>query len=228
MSQEMIKQMTNDTTELHIVKVLDNKLISSSSRILSFKKEFSFHAGQVIGITNSPLIPPRLYSISSSIKDAKIEILYKVVHQGKLTPALDRLKKGDTLFITPPFGKFIASRVPSCYVATGTGLAPFLSMIRSGIGNCRKLLHGSRETEDFYEADYLKNQLGKNYIQCYSGLEEFIGFRGRVTDYLNEASDLNKVDKYYLCGSAEMVVEARELLIGKGIPFQNILSEIYF
>lgn len=220
--------MAYDNTDLHIVKVLDNKSISNSSRVLSFKKEFSFHAGQVIGITTSTLIPTRLYSISSSVKNDNIEILYKIIQEGRLTPSLARLKKGDILFVTPPFGKFIASSVPSYYVATGTGLAPFLSMIRSGFGSGNKLLHGSRKTEDFYEASYLKNQLGKNYIQCYSGLEEFIGFRGRVTDYLNEASGLNKMDKYYLCGQAEMVVETRELLIRKGIPFQNILSEIYF
>lgn len=34
--------------------------------------------------------------------------------------------------------------------------------------------------------------------------------------------------KYYLCGSADMVVEARDILISKGIPFGNIISEIYF
>ena len=34
--------------------------------------------------------------------------------------------------------------------------------------------------------------------------------------------------KYYLCGSAEMVVEIRDILIEKGIPFDRIISEIYF
>jgi ferredoxin--NADP+ reductase len=33
---------------------------------------------------------------------------------------------------------------------------------------------------------------------------------------------------YYLCGKALMVVEVRDLLISRGIPFENILSEIYF
>ena len=36
------------------------------------------------------------------------------------------------------------------------------------------------------------------------------------------------VQKYYLCGSAEMVVECREILLGKGIAFSNIVAEIYF
>ena len=39
---------------------------------------------------------------------------------------------------------------------------------------------------------------------------------------------LDPVLKYYLCGSAEMVVDTRDILIEKGIPFENIVSEIYF
>lgn len=33
---------------------------------------------------------------------------------------------------------------------------------------------------------------------------------------------------YYLCGGGMMVIDVRDLLIEKGIPFGNILSEIYF
>jgi len=40
--------------------------------------------------------------------------------------------------------------------------------------------------------------------------------------------DLPEDQKYYLCGSAEMVVECREILISKGIAFSNIVAEIYF
>jgi ferredoxin--NADP+ reductase len=34
--------------------------------------------------------------------------------------------------------------------------------------------------------------------------------------------------KYYLCGSAEMVVDVRDILIAKGIPYEQIFAEIYF
>ena len=49
-----------------------------------------------------------------------------------------------------------------------------------------------------------------------------------VSSYLVEQTDLDPDLKYYLCGSAEMVVETRDILIGKGIPFGQIISEIYF
>jgi len=40
--------------------------------------------------------------------------------------------------------------------------------------------------------------------------------------------DLATDNRYYLCGSAEMVVQVRDILISKDIPFQNIVSETYF
>jgi ferredoxin--NADP+ reductase len=220
--------MANENTELLKVKIQSNQIISSTSYILRFKKVFPFQAGQVIGITTSPVIPPRLYSISNAEDDENIEILYKFIKEGKLTPQLKSLNQGDWLYITPPFGKFIACKDPSYFVATGTGIAPFLSMMRSGYTNCKKLLHGSRTIEDLYETDYLRSLLGDNYVQCYTGTEKHVGFNGRVTAYINNTFNLDPKDKYYLCGSAEMVVETREVLISKGIPFQNILSEIYF
>ena len=220
--------MINEIAELIEVKVLANDLISSSSGVLSFKKVFSFLSGQVTGITISPVIPPRLYSISSAEKDERIEILYKVIPGGELTPGIKNLRPGDRLYLTLPFGKFISENSPSYFIATGTGLAPYLSMLRSGYGDCKILLHGSRTIEDFYEADYLRSVLENNYIQCYTGKEKYSGFKGRVTAYINVASGLDPDYKYYLCGNAEMVVETREVLISKGIPFQNILSEIYF
>jgi ferredoxin--NADP+ reductase len=35
-------------------------------------------------------------------------------------------------------------------------------------------------------------------------------------------------ENYYLCGSSEMVVETRDILVDKGVPFGNIIAEIYF
>jgi ferredoxin/flavodoxin---NADP+ reductase len=70
--------------------------------------------------------------------------------------------------------------------------------------------------------------LGRNYIRCYSGQEKSDFILGRVAKYLNSIENLPIDNKYYLCGSAEMVVEIRELLIDKGIPFQNTIAEIFF
>jgi ferredoxin/flavodoxin---NADP+ reductase len=64
------------------------------------------------------------------------------------------------------------------------------------------------------------------YSIC-SGKNEEV-YHGRVTDYLKTVAHLPEDYKYYLCGRAEMVVEARDILIARGIPFNSIISEIYF
>lgn len=51
---------------------------------------------------------------------------------------------------------------------------------------------------------------------------------GRLTNYIEYLLDFQQTENYYLCGSAEMVVDVRNLLIGKGVPFNNIITEIYF
>ena len=220
--------MTNSVENLKITKVLKIERISSDSRIIFLERNFTFKAGQVIGITTRRQIPPRLYSIASGENDAEIQILYKTVPSGTLTPHLDLLKTGDSVWVSEPFGSFLGSTDPAWLICSGTGIAPYLAMIKSGQINEKILLHGSRFYENFYFADYLRYTLGTNYKQCCTG-EILEGvFSGRVTDYIEKNLTPQPKYKYYLCGSAEMVVESRQILIEKGIRFSDILSEIYF
>lgn len=209
--------------------IISNEKISQSSAVLKFERNFNFIAGQVIGITTNKEIPPRLYSICSAEDDIEIRVLYKIIPTGILTPQLDRLIPGDKIFITEPTGKFIATKDPAYFIASGTGIAPFVSMIRSGHNVNKQLIHGSHNFEDLYFYSELNDNLGHNYIPCCSNNAPNKGiYHGRVTKYLEDKIDLKLDYKYYLCGKAEMVVDTRDLLINKGVPFNNIISEIYF
>ncbi|MBE0653662.1 MAG: hypothetical protein IH594_07675 [Bacteroidales bacterium] len=53
-------------------------------------------------------------------------------------------------------------------------------------------------------------------------------YHGRLTSWLKEQEHLPRDYKYYLCGSAEMVVQTRDILVAKGISFDRIMAEIYF
>ena len=70
--------------------------------------------------------------------------------------------------------------------------------------------------------------MGSNYIRCCTAEQDENVFSGRVTEYLKEQLSLNPGLMYYLCGNAEMVVDVRDILISKKIPFDHIVSEIYF
>lgn len=219
---------TKPLIQLKEVKVISNIEIAPTVFVLSFARDFAFRPGQVLGLGLTPNDDPRLYSIASGNTDENIEILYNIKPGGMLTPNLAQLKPQDNLWITPPFGNYEGSSDPAYWIAAGTGIAPFMSMLRSGLGEQKVLIHGGRTLESFFFRKELSEALGNNYIRCCSQETGHGVFEGRVTRYLEEQVNLPMDQKYYLCGSAEMVVECREILLTKGIPFNNIVAEIYF
>ena len=196
--------------------------------LIGFRRTFDFMAGQVIGISMKENDARRLYSICSGEQEDDIKILYKVIEEGYLTPQLSDLESGDTIWITLAGGEFTAEQGPAVWIASGTGIAPYYSMLRSGLGENKILLHGNRYLEQFHFFDEFQEILGQDYIRCCSGESGDGVYHGRVTAYLEEQHELNPGLKYYLCGSADMVVETRDILIRKGVPFGHIISEIYF
>lgn len=210
---------------LQKIKISAKRILAPNVYLISFKRTFKFKAGQIIGLTNDVDLAPRLYSICSSPKDDKVSILFIVKDTGKLTPNLADLEVGEALWMTPVQGKFVYDEKPAWWIATGTGIAPFYSMFSSG-QRPLKLIQGGRRMEDFY----FRNDFAslKDYVQC-SSLEIVDGaFNGRLTQYLKEKDSIPTDINYYLCGSAEMVVDVRNLLIDRGVPFANIITEIYF
>jgi ferredoxin/flavodoxin---NADP+ reductase len=224
MSRTQIKPLI----QLKPAHIISNIEIAPSVFVLSFKREFTFKAGQVVGLGLSQNDDPRLYSIASGENDNSIRILYNIKPGGQLTPNLAHLKAGEFIWITPPFGNYEGSSEPAMWIAAGTGIAPFISMQRSGLGNNKVLVHGGRTLESFYFSQELITALGDRYIRCCSQDTGPGLFHGRVTHYLEQHKNLPENQKYYLCGSAEMVVECREILLNKGISYNNIVAEIYF
>jgi ferredoxin--NADP+ reductase len=211
------------------IKVVeDNKNIAPGAYVLSIKRDFEFLSGQVVALGVDPQIAPRLYSIASGEQDSFVEILYTEKSGGELTPMLSSLKPGDKIMVSEPFGTFTQVTDSAIYIAAGTGIAPFISKIKSMKGKDPILIHGVSFPEYFYFNDYLNQNLNRNYIQCCSRCFDDEYFQGRVTDFLKTWKGLSPNKKYYLCGSAEMVVDTRDLLISMGVPFGNINAEIYF
>lgn len=211
------------TTVLSIESIVSDRVFQ-----ISFAKTKTFSAGQVVALSTDLKIPARLYSIASGTDEDKIRILFDVIPEGLLTNQLSTLKKGDDIYVSEPFGKFICDKMPAYWIASGTGIAPFASMFFSGLSTNKILIHGGRKLDSFYFQNYFAPALGENYIRCCS---QEIGdgvFEGRLTKYLRACNNFPANYKYYLCGSAEMVVETRDILISKGISFDKIIAEIYF
>jgi ferredoxin--NADP+ reductase len=101
-------------------------------------------------------------------------------------------------------------------------------MFRSGLATGKTLIHGGRTLSSFYFQDEFQSFFLDKYIRCASKAHGNGFYSGRLTSYLKEQNYLPTDQKYYLCGSPEMVVEVRDILISKHIPFGNIVAEIYF
>lgn len=195
---------------------------------LTVKRPFDFVPGQVVKLTTSYTIAPRLYSIASGTSDNHLSFLFDLKAEGELTPILAALKPGQTILVSQPFGEFVCHEEQAVWVASGTGIAPYLSMIRSGMVTGKTLIHGVRYAENFFFREELELLLGSSYVKCCSGNSTSAMFHGRVTNYLQLNVDIPLNRKYYLCGNPEMVVDTREVLLAKGVAYKNILAEIYF
>lgn len=223
-----MERQNNRGESLQRVILTGNVEISPKVHWISWKREEDFLPGQVVRIALSPGELPRIYSICSGNRDADLSILFNVREEGSLTPRLAALRPGDPLYVSGPYGSFTGDAEPAWWIATGTGIAPYYSMFRSGLAGNNKLIHGARYASQFYFGDQFAQHLGDRYVRCCSQ-EEIPGlFHGRVTRYLEQVETFPAGVKYYLCGSALMVVEVRDFLIGRGISWNHIIAEIYF
>ncbi|MBF0195162.1 MAG: ferredoxin--NADP reductase [Magnetococcales bacterium] len=223
-------------------------------------KNFEFSAGQftVLGLTwSSPSLPEtkrkeyseekskrlirRAYSISSGSRwQEYLEFYISLVTSGELTPRLFQLAVGDRLFIGPKGkGVFTIDRVSAekniVMVATGTGLAPYISMVRSmaleDSSRTITILHGASYSWDLgyrAELESLDRKCAAfNYIPIITRPDEdksWTGRVGRLNDWIAkpELAEICKVpmdgekSEFFLCGHPEMVTGCAEILTKKG------------
>ena len=155
-----------DPSRLATVRVVANQDVGPAVKKLSYARRWDFVPGQSIALTMDPAVPPRFYSVASGTGDELVDVLYDVVADGLLTPQLARLQPGDTLYASAPFGAFQDAKGPSCWIATGTGIAPFISMARSAALAGKTLLHGSRTIGGLFERSFFQDAMGEAYVPC--------------------------------------------------------------
>jgi ferredoxin/flavodoxin---NADP+ reductase len=218
----------NHQFELEEVTITGNEEISPGVHVIKWKRIVDFHPGMVVKIAADKVMAPRIYSICSGNDDPEIKVLFNVKDDGLLTPWLAGVIPGMKIWVSKPYGSFKDGNKTAWWIATGTGIAPFYSMLRSGNSENKTLIHGVRHLNQFYFEDELEWAMGDRYVRCCSHEQSCNVFPGRITKYLEEIKELPTDINYYLCGKAIMVVEVRDLLISRGVPYENILAEIYF
>lgn len=226
----MVKPYSTAKSDLQLVpfEISRKARLAEEVFLISIPRKHDFEAGQVVAVCMSDGQTPRLYSIASGISDSEISILFNIKKDGLLSPQLANCKEGDRILVSAPFGNFTCRDEKACWIASGTGIAPFASMFFSGQWHGKTLIHGGRAVDSFYFQDDIAPVMKENYVRCCSQEMGEGLYPGRLTSYLMEKASFDLNQKYYLCGSPEMVVDVRDILISKKVPFENIISEIYF
>jgi ferredoxin--NADP+ reductase len=183
----------------------------------------------------------RAYSIASSSKaDEYVEFYITLVASGDLTPRLLNLARRDRLLLgQKATGLFTLDRVPPdrhvLLVGTGTGLAPYMSMLRSELvcGGPRRfvILHGARFSWDLgYRTELTTlSRLCSNmtYIPVISRPQEDPTWRG-LGGYLQDVLESETIPEktglgvtpenfhIFLCGNPSMITDATARMSARG------------
>ncbi len=207
---------------------------------------FRFDSGQfvMIGLETEARPLMRAYSIASASWEEHLEFFSIKVANGPLTSRLQHLQPGDPLIVTrKPTGTLVLNDLkPGRHLyllGTGTGLAPFMSIIRDPYTYERfdkiVLAHGVRRISDLAYADYLERELLQHEFLGELVREKLIYYptvtrephrhRGRITDAIADGTlsaatglpPLNpETDRVMLCGSPAMLEDLCALLDGRG------------
>lgn len=221
-----------------------------NDRLFSFAveraPEFRFENGHftMVGmeVDGKPLL--RAYSIASANYEDELEFLSIKVPDGPLTSRLQHIQVGDTILLgRKPVGSLVLTDLNpgrNLYLfATGTGLAPFLAIIRDPEAYERfehvVLVHGVRQVSDLAYREYLEEELPQHEYLGEQIREKFLYYptvtrepfehQGRITELLESGricQDLGlppldpEQDRAMICGSMAMLKDLSAALDERG------------
>ena len=201
----------------------------------------AFEAGQFVRIAldieGERIARP--FSMVNAPDDPVLEFYGIVVPQGPLSPRLARLAPGESLFVASnPAGFLVLSELPSApalwLLSTGTGIAPFISMLRAGTPWQRfenvVLVHAVRHASELVykmDIDHAGAQYGARfrYVAVVSREDAPGCLRGRIPalvadSSLERAARLELVAdraQVMLCGNPDMLKDTTAVLAARGL-----------
>jgi ferredoxin/flavodoxin---NADP+ reductase len=208
---------------------------------------FRFLNGQfaMIGleVDGRPLM--RAYSMASANHEEQLEFFSIKVSDGPLTSRLQRIQEGDTILVgRKATGTLIADNlIPGkrlLLLSTGTGLAPFASLIKDPEVYDRYetivLVHGCRQVSELAYGEELVARLrddelfgpllGEKLVYYPTVTREPFRNRGRITDLITSEqlfADIGQspldieTDRIMMCGSPGMLEELRQMFEARGL-----------
>jgi ferredoxin/flavodoxin---NADP+ reductase len=212
---------------------------------------FRFRNGEftMIGLKlgERPLL--RAYSVASANYEDKLEFFSIKVPDGPLTSRLQHLKEGDELVVSrKATGTLVIDNLEAgrnlYLVGTGTGLAPFLSVIKDpetydrfekivllhGCRRVKELAYGEMITEKLPNDELIGELVSNQLIYYPTVTRDPFRNRGRITDLITSGKLFDDIglaplepeyDRVMICGSPALVRDTRALLTENGFVEGN-------
>lgn len=219
---------------------------------------FRFINGQftMIGlpVNGKPLL--RAYSIASANHEESLEFFSIKVQEGPLTSRLQHLQPGDELIVgRKPTGTLLLQNLlPGkrlWMLATGTGLAPFLSLIKDPatyeqyekvivVHGCRtqaELAYRQLFEHELHEHEYLGEYARKQLLYYPTVTREKFRNEGRITELMESGKLFSGLDlptptleddRFMVCGNPAMLKDLKNQLEGKGFTEGNMQHAAHF
>jgi benzoate/toluate 1,2-dioxygenase reductase component len=226
-----IPSSANSLTSPFTAELLRRSWLSGKTFELELRRPatFQFRPGQRIRLFHEGV--ERDYSLLSRPDSPRLGLCVRHLSTGLCSSILAAAEIGTSFTFTGPHGYFIFQRSsrPPVFVATGTGVAPFLSMTRSGVVGFT-MLHGVRTADElYYRSDF--GAAASLYVPCLSHASPESAlppgaYCGRVTEYLRGHLPPGAYD-FYLCGRREMIRDVT-LLVDERFPESLVYAEIFY
>jgi NAD(P)H-flavin reductase len=229
----------------YLARVTDKQQLTAKVYLAKYQliepQTISFHAGQTLmlniseGVNRAMSIasPPQDNSVITSIQDTS--------PGGPGSKWMQALKIGDEVHFMAPLGRFVVNHESprkKIMIATGTGIAPFRSMLFDNTNEKYphekiSLYWGLRFKEDIYIKDELtlvdhnREEL-EIFLTLSKPPDDWTGYRGHVTDLIfsKEADPVNC--DYYLCGNKNMITEVTEKLSALGVTKEQMKFDPFY
>jgi benzoate/toluate 1,2-dioxygenase reductase subunit len=172
----------------------------------------------------------RDYTMVSAPDDETLDFCIAMVDQGRFSDDILKADLESPFALSGPHGHFIFQGPvnPAVFVATGTGIAPFVAFCREGVRDAL-LLHGADTSERLIYRDLLQTRC-RRYVPCITNpvrnetrLEN--AFAGRVTRYLGEILNPGIYD-FYVCGRRPMVQDVTAI-VDERFDGSRLFIEVY-
>lgn len=231
MGEKPVSTTPDNPGAIQTVELLQRRWLTKNAFEIELTRppSLEFKPGQTVRFIHESM--ERYYSLLSTPDDPTLVLCVYYVPQGSFSPVLADAKIGTPFSVTGPHGYFTFNRSDRApvFVATGTGIAPFVSMGRSGVTDFI-LLHEVEFTADLYYQDLLR-KIASNYVPCLLGASTADPsppgtFQGNAAGFIKKNLPPASYD-FYLCGEREMTREVT-LLADEHFPGSYVFKEVFF